>query len=436
MACSRAAGPAPDVFERHLVLITVDTWRADYLMQDRAGSALTPNLARFARHCVRFQHAQSVSTATSPGLAGILTGLTPSRSGVRKNVHILQAQITTLAERLRAAGFVTGALVANPVVEPGYGFEQGFDDYRLGSRPVRGKRAGNTLTSEAIDWLAARADSDRFFLWVHYMEPHGPYDPPPETAALFDRELFDSSRHLPLLAEGDNSGRHGVPFYQWKRVPKALRRDGRSYLARYAAEVRFFDSAVSRLLSELDERGQIDESVIVITADHGEALDGDHGYFFSHDNELTEDQIHVPLLLCYPGHLAGTRVEEPVSTLDIAPTVLELLGLADSVGPDDFDGRALLERGPRKLVGETGDQWSLREGSWKLRWLRGRGPIQLVDLDSDPNEEANVADSKRAEALRADMQAIGARPPLATPVSREDDGSDELIRALEALGYL
>jgi arylsulfatase len=426
--CGREAEHA-----RGLVLVTVDTYRADHFLEERAGQALTPHLAEFAARAERFASAHSVSNCTTPGTAGILTGLLPRRSGVVSNLNVLPGRLASLATRLRAAGFRTGAVVSNPVLRPGTGFENGFDQYRFlrsdeEDRP--GKPRAARVNAAALEWLDALASGARFFLWVHYMEPHGPYDPRPELRELFPREAFEAPRDVPL--HDDNGGLGGIPRYQQKPIPTDRVRDAREYLSRYAGEVRALDADLGDFLGELDERGLLAASVVVLTADHGEALAGDAGYFFSHDNGLTQDQIHVPLLLAYPGCMPGAVHERAVSTVDVLPTVLPLLGL-EATG--ELDGLDLLQDVEREAVSQIATATAVRSGPWTLVWSGG-GEAELFDLSGGdpgvPAQEDAPRDVRRR--LQEKLREVEKRPPLEPSVERterpharrdaEDEGSE------------
>ncbi len=418
---------------RHLVLITVDTWRADHALTTRAGVDLTPRLSELATDAVVFTDAWSVANATSPGVSGFLTGLLPSRSGVITNDHVLNPAVPTLAERLSKAGFATGGFVANPVVGPGYGFEQGFDHYELLPRPRDYRTAkASSVNHRAIEWLRTVNPGRRVFLWLHYMEPHGPYQPLPECQALFDIDAFGEPVPVDIQPEGRNGGHGAVPFYQTIgfRPPPT---DGRDYLLRYAAEVRCVDAGIGDLLDRLRADELLDNAVVAVTADHGEALLDDHGFFFSHANGLTEDQIDVPLIIAAPGLPAAT-VDRPVSTVDIVPTVVALLGLETA---EDVDGADLLADGPTPIFAARLDERAVRSGRWKLLIDDVGGTPRLFDLASDPGETVDVATDhpETVAALLAHLAAVDARRVFATPVDRGE--LDESTRdQLRALGYV
>lgn len=424
------AGPEPP---KHLVLLTVDTWRADHALSSRAGVELTPRIAEFSSRSAIFTDASSVANATSPGVAGFLTGLYPIRSGVITNDDIVSPEVPTIGGILSEAGFATAGFVANPVVGPGYGFEQGFDTYELLPRPVDYRMPkASAVNQRAIQWLESREPDRRVFLWLHYMEPHGPYQPLPECADDFDIDAFGDPIEVELLPNGDKSGRGGVPHYQYFSFNPAPT-DGRDFLLRYAAEVRCVDAGIGEILDHLDEIGLLDDAVVVISADHGEALLNDHGFYFSHANGLTQDQVAVPLVLHLPRGEA-TVVDRPVSTVDIVPTVLSLLGLEI---PGHLDGSNLLGSEARPVfsirVGET----SVRDGQWKFiqPWMEETG--FLFDLANDPAEANDLAATKkkRVRAMREHYRELGRREQLHGPVNRREL-DDETREELRALGYV
>jgi arylsulfatase A-like enzyme len=212
-------------------------------------------------------------------------------------------------------------------------------------------------------------------------------------------------------------------------------RDGRDYLARYAAEVRFMDGEVGRLLEGLTARGILDRAVVVLTADHGEALAGDHGFYFSHGNGLTQDQVDVPLVVRWPGCPAGETVERPVSTLDVVPTVLALLGAPGPRG-QLLDGTDLLGDGSPFVYGESRHQVSVEEGEWKAIW-RPDGSAALFRLTDDPGvlRDRAAEHPDRLEALAARLREVRRREVLAEPLTRGRRSRRE-EQELRALGYL
>lgn len=429
--CGRPPEPA-----RHLVLVTVDTWRGDHFDSERAGTPLTPELARFADSGLRFPDASSVASETAPGIAGILTGLVPRRSGVLANPYLLQPEVPSLATILDGAGFTTAAVVANPVLRGGKGYDQGFEHYDL-MRPRDASKEGADRVTDAalarVDALPLAAEG-RLFLWVHYLDPHGPYRPPEATRRLFPVDAFEADRDIPLLPPHRHGGFGGIPAYQ-QTGQSPPSRDGRDYLARYAAEVRFTDGEVARLLEGLAERGILDRAVVVLSSDHGEALDGEHGYYFSHGNGPTQDQLHVPLVVRWPGCPAGETVERPVSTVDVMPTVLARLGVPAPEG-HGLDGTDLLEGGRHVIHGEARHKVWLRDGEWKATW-RAKREARLFRLGDDPGELRDLAAEHpdRLEALARRLREVRRLEALVEPRSQGRLSRREQ-QELRALGYL
>jgi len=436
---SLAAGCGQDVeTPRHLILVTVDTWRADHFLTERAGTTLTPRLAELAEESVRFTQASSVADETTPGVTGFLSGVIPRRSGVIINSNLLPPELPTLATLLQDAGFETRALVANPVLAPGNGFENGFDSYELlEPRERRVKVRARELTDAALELVREWADrpaedTGRLFLWVHYLDPHGPYRPPGKDRALFPVEAFGERREIELLPKGNQSGWGGVPAYQ-QRGLHPVPRDVRDYLSRYAAEVHSLDRQVGRLIDGLRESGLLDDALLVLTSDHGEALENDHGYYFSHSNGMTADQLHVPLLVRCSGCPVGRSVDRPVSTVDVLPTALDLLGVDRVVATD---GIPLLDDAPRVVVSQSLGEIAVRQGRWKAIWKRGE-PSRLFDLARDPAEARDLA-AEHPEELRrlAELMREARSRPVLARAGLRGKARAKARKALAALGYL
>ncbi len=381
-----------------------------------------------------FSDASSVANATAPGVAGILTGVYPSRSGVMLNTHMLSPGVPSLATLLAANGFSTAGFVANPVVGPGFGFEQGFERFELIPRKPGYRFAkADAVNRAAIDWLNSVDPSDRVFLWLHYLEPHGPYQPLEECSEPFKIEGFGEPTEVALLPPGDQSGLGGVPFYQHAVFDPAPT-DGRDYLLRYAAQVRCVDDGIGRMLDHLERTGLLADSVVVITSDHGEALLDDHGRYFSHRNGLTQDQVAVPLILRIPRRDSAANVDRPVSTADIVPTVLALFGIEI---PEHIDGADLLAPNDHAVFSFRPNETSIRAGQWKLIESQGRGSTSLFDLEHDPAESVDLAASRPeiSDSMRTQLDALNRRPILAKPADR-NDLDDDTREALRSLGYL
>lgn len=424
--CRGLGDPPP----RPVVLVTVDTLRADRV--GLHGFAFpTPALDAVGREGAWAATAYAPFARTTQSVGSILTGLHPLRHGGDGLGMRLPDSATTLAERFKQRGYDTAAFVTNIVLQPGFGFEQGFD---LFSNPEP-RWVGNSafsLTGEAVAWLRSRPkDGKPFFLWVHYLDPHWSYEPRDE----FARRTDPSGAGAGDLASRVESG--AIP---WGRMlfdaPSVLTPAEIEQARRmYDAEVLQTDAAVGQFVAALKELGYWDGAVLAFASDHGESL-GEHDYWFGHGEYLYDTTLHVPLMLRAAGEIPpGTRIDGVVRLEDLAPTVLALSGAPVPAGLDGVDLAPLLRRGgtvvsprptavhltdhllirsenPRRPVaGREGRWWALRDGSLKLIRIPagpGRWDEELYDLAADPGETTNLAGSRAAEAgrLRQQLQAI------------------------------
>jgi arylsulfatase len=422
------------------ILITCDTLRADRLGFYGFPGATSPNLDALASESIVYDSAWSTAPLTGPALSALLTGRLPVELGLADNRNVLSGAATTLAERLSASGIATAAVVSNWTLRrrpelADAGVQQGFAhfDDRMetpeASRPDLKERTASDTTDAALSWLdeglETGAHGGRFFLWVHYQDPHGPYTPPPDCLAPFD-PLGEEA----LAPGADHRGLGQLPAYQ---VVDEERRPA-AYRARYEAEIRYFDRELGRLVDGLRARGLLGRVHVFFTADHGESL-GEHGYYFSHGQHLHQELVRVPLLVRPPGGAASPgRVRAPASHLDLFPTVLGAFGL----DPGAVRGLDLL--GPALPAERVVPQY-LR-GAWSAtgprhRLLVERDAARLFDLASDPREEHDLAAAEPAlvrslaEAHRSFVRRI--EPAQLEPARAVLDEAAE--RELDALGY-
>jgi arylsulfatase A-like enzyme len=361
--CGGSPAPRPN-----LVLVSVDTLRPDRLACYGGAAGVGGALCAVGDAGVRFTWAFSTAPSTAPALASVMTSRLPRDHGVGDQARTrLDGSLPTLADRLAEAGYATAAFVANPVVARGRGFEQGFSVYddvmkrRERSRPLVEREAAE-LTDATLAW--ARVARTPWFVWVHYQDPHGPYEPPGAAPPRDPR----GAEGLPLLT--DQSGWNGIPAYQ--ALGDARAPD--TYTGRYLDEIRYLDGQLARLVTGLDELG--DRPGILVTADHGEAF-GEDGFWFAHGHSLGVDQIRIPLLWRPPGATGpGRVVDAPVSALDVAPTLLAAAGVSP---PEGFAGRVLpgLDGGPpgadRALFAEHRLRLAVVAGG--LYYARDRAPL-------------------------------------------------------------
>ncbi len=325
LGCASGDDPQPC-----LLLITIDTLRADRLACYGGDPEIGTGICALANQGTRFVWSFSPAPSTAPSIASILTSSWPSSHGVTQfATTALSESARTLAESLRDAGYDTAALVSNPVLRRGRHFERGFAIYddrmtrQEPNRPDLQEREAGEITDAALAWL--RVAERPWFLWIHYQDPHGPYQPP---HAPRRRDLPDASP-LPLLK--DHSGYQGIPAYQALPGLRSLP----AYEERYRDEIRHVDLHVARLVAGADALGP--QPWVVLTADHAEAF-GEDGYYFAHGHSVGLDQIRVPLLVRPAESGTGWVSTRPVSGVDVAPTLLRAAGLP---APESFQGEPL-----------------------------------------------------------------------------------------------
>jgi arylsulfatase A-like enzyme/Tfp pilus assembly protein PilF len=401
--------PSPNV-----LLITIDTCRADRIGCYGFGLARTANIDRLAAEGVRCSDDATTAPITMPAHTSILTGLYPPAHGVRDNgAYALADEVTTLPERLKEAGYSTQAFVSAIVLNRSYNLTQGFDGYDddlwLEDRPklfmIRDRPAPKTA-GRALSWLQSRAqapDGKPFFMWVHFFDPHQPYQ-----AKLPQRHLCPTP---------------------------------------YDEEIAVVDLAVGSLIEELKKEGIFDNTVVIVTADHGESL-GEHGEK-THAIFIYDATIHVPLIWRYPPLFpAGKVYDGPVRAVDIAPTILAILNLP---GGDQTQGADLSKalRGDvppldlpqycESLLCEVGFGMAPLYGVRKKghKFIRAPRP-ELYDLKADPRELNNILaqDGATADDLDHELDAILADCKRRAVAPKENPLDKETAENLQALGYL
>jgi arylsulfatase A-like enzyme len=427
---------------RHLLLVvSVDTLRADRLGAYGSALSLSPRLDALAAESVVFEHAFAPTSFTLPSVGALLTGRSPDELGLRSNTAVLPAAPPTLASILWSRGWSTGAVVSNYVLRRAARLDRGFgayDDHFSSRERVRGlpERRARATTDAALALLdAMRSERDApILLWVHYQDPHGPYLPPAEHAAPPGPPPAGvTDRDLPFAAGNNEPG--AIPRYQ--RLGE--QRDSRAYRSRYHGEIRYADAEIGRLLEGVAERGLYDESVVVFAADHGESL-GEHDHWFQHGELLDVPETRVPLWIRVPGRDPARRTDT-ATLLDLLPTVLAAVGVEP---PPDFSGRDLLGPGASgersalfQSTLEVADppRRALLSDGWRYEVVLGPGDVResLRPL-GDGSEPGAPPDPARLEAFRRRLAAIEAGLAGSSPI-RQELTEEERAR-LRALGYL
>jgi len=430
---------------RDVLLITVDTLRADFVHAYGFAAPITPAIDELAGRGVRFESAIASSSATAPSVASIMTSrFTREHSVGALNGPTRLVGDETLAERFRAAGYETAAFVSNVVLKSRSGFDRGFDVFdddlpgAEANRPALLERRAATTAERALDWLAERGERP-FFLWVHFQDPHGPYLPPGEVPPVRVEIPLRTDRPLSVLSS--NRGRGGIPAYQHQ---DGLVRPG-DYARRYAGEIAYVDGWVGRVVDAFEARSGERGSVVLFTADHGESL-GENGWFFQHGHATTPELARVPLVLVAQGLEPAVR-SEPVSHVDIAPTLLELAGVDPLERASGLSLAALLDGGvlPERLLfcdvpGELsayGPAGYVMVSGWPGDSSPGSALAAAGDSLDWQRWEADDAGGWRRSDDPAQLDAEIARY-LASAAAVEPalPMSDEDISRLRALGYL
>jgi len=436
-ACNRSESVRPNV-----LLVTVDTLRADHLSSYGYPLETTPNMDALARRGVVFERAIAAASTTAPAHASIMTSrYTRGHSiGFLNDGSRLEGGVT-LAEVFRDAGYHTAGFVGNLVLQRRNGFDRGFEVYddelptpelNRGDR-FRERKAEDT-TSRALSWLEAQSEGP-VFLWVHYQDPHGPYAPPPEYVGRF--RVPPSAEERPLRVVDSELPWDAIPAYQ-KLEGLSLPSD---YESRYADEIFYADHSIGQLVSAFEKRGG--DAVILLTADHGESL-GEEGRYFMHGFATTPQLAHVPLILVAPG-LPASRRKEVVHHVDILPTLLDLAGLPVPEGARGISLAAPLRRGEalpdRTVYCDIGSEVSAYRGELSVRALGTLGAWSSPQ--ADPRQPVWMAyawrrDGSWSRIPDADATGVGLTGYLesaAVPLARSDL-SRERVEELKALGYV
>ena len=417
----------------------------------------SPALDAFAERALVFEHAYSAAPWTKPSVASMLTSLYPPQHRVldESTENQLASSLVTLPEVLQTAGYRTMAISENPHVQPQTGFEQGFERFER----VRGfksfKGHADKGAAKAISWLSeepaasdvpgepdapGEAEPAPFFLYLHFLDPHGPYTPVGAHADLFT-EGFPHEHDDQRLEKG----KVGV-MIDGERLTIDLDDQELAFLeALYDTEIREVDAAIGELFAFLTERDLWDDTVVLVTSDHGEEF-LDHGSL-RHGYRLYDESVHVPLMIAVPGTRPRRVADVLAQHVDLAPTVLAALGLD---APASFQGRDLLAA--LGSAGSQGDppfvflstEWrdierrAVREGRWKLIVHEDDGLRQLFDLDADPLERNDVLAQhpEVADRLLALYESRTAPIPGVTPEGTTGAVDEGLEEELRALGYM
>ena len=387
-----------------IILITVDSLRADHLGCYGYPKETSPSIDRLAKNALIFENCLSHASETTSSCASFLSGFLPHETKAYENLKI-PAEVETLPEMLLKHDYMTLAVISNFVLRKKRGYEQGFlvyDDTMENYEAVRRipERIAEHTTNKALELLKQHCQSP-VFMWIHYQDSHGPYTPPEPY-----QEMFKSQEEKSRVLRWNNSqsGQDGIPSYQ--RLGKHA--DYHYYLSQYDSEIRYLDEEIGRLISGLKDMGLYDEALIIFSSDHGEGM-GEHNYYFAHGEHLYNPLIHVPLIIKHGDALIGRRPEY-VQHIDLVPTILKFLGLKEDSrfrGQDLFqpqDTKQEIFSEIQSLLVEDGIKFSLVYDGLKLLYSPLNRFMGLYDLKADPEEKNNLVAETGYSLLLADMK--------------------------------
>ena len=423
----------------NVILISLDTTRADHLSAYGYSRPTSPSLDQLAAEGVLFEQAYSTTSTTGPTQASLLTGLLPPDHRIVRNGLALDERFDSIAEIAGRAGFTTAGIVSSFVMNSKFSLNQGFESWnedfdsssaswtpgRWNGHRVPNRafdRRADATTDLATEWLDSSWDGAQpFLLFLHYFDPHAPYDPPAEFAELFQKEGASEEE---------------------------------SVIDRYDAEIAFLDHELGRLFDVVRTDPRLrDDTLLVVTADHGEGL-GQHGYD-RHGANIHEEAVRVPMIMWWPGRIpAGKRSPAPVSVVDVVPTMAGWMGLdvpaalpGADLGPFvEGEGslpsdrpiwlyRRYYESAQARGIPVSGYQLGLRQAHWKLIFGPDEGRLELFDLTADPGELVNLVDEQPAQVNRM-LASLDTLRRQADDVAEGTPIDSADASRLRALGYV
>lgn len=498
IACGSPPEPPPP--KPNVLLITIESLRADHVGSYGYRRNTTPNLDHLGRQGARFTDAVAQAPFTLPSIASIMTGMTPPGHGVRNHPAVLADSIVTLAERFQKAGYQTAAMTRHTWLRNKSGLDQGFLEYH--NNKFSAGLDARSLSLAASDWLANRDPARPFFLWLHFLDPHLPYTPSYPYSVLYHDVYGEEpqAKHLRAMAAAARDREDflptpyadlaGGPHYDlvlrhypenrilldlafWRRSRGSIffnnglysRYEVSQVVDLYDGAILYTDDNLGRILKTLADLGMADSTVVAVTGDHGEAF-GEHGLSFTHDFTLYDEVLRVPLVVRGPGVVPGATIAQQVRLMDLAPTLLDLAGVEPLAGVESRSLAPLLRGGtlpylvalaesaparpqfPEQdkitLPGIRGKWRMVRTDRWKLIQIpREEGDLyELYDLVEDPGETRDLYAELSGEAAKLSpfLEAWIAKDPLQGSETSGEEGLEDLdpsaLEQLKTLGYI
>ena len=459
---SAGCGTTPAPPPTNLIVISVDTLRADHMSLHGYIRPTTPRIDAFAATGATFDRARAPWPKTVPSLVSMFTSRPPHVTGVMfgSRGQYVEDDELMLAEVASRNGLRTGAVVSNAVVGAATNFGQGFDTYLESYKLVEGLEgySAGTVTDTALTWLDGVPQDEAIFLWVHYVDPHATYDPPAGYADEFFEDAVYDSTELRLNRD-DGNFNSGVAGRYWHR--NGGQAELGWYVANYDGEIVYTDEEIGRLLDTLNARGAGENSLIILTADHGESL-GEHRYYFEHGWYPYNASSWIPFVLRWPGMpQPGSRISYPVGLVNLVPTIADIMGWST---PEDaaWHGTSLLpvlqgdtDRVDDYVIIEAGegglqrDEFlrAIEDGRWKLvhvpneEYQRGMQQMEyeLYEVRDDPMETVNIIGDHPdlAELMKQVLaERLSQTGNAAEGSDQQPQYSEEEIENLRSLGYI
>jgi arylsulfatase A-like enzyme len=426
--------------EINVILIAIDTLRADHLGCYGYKKQTSPYIDKLARDSILFKRTMAQNPWTLPSFASLFTSLYPSQHLAGLTIKSLENQFVTLPEILKEHGYYTIAFTGGGYLSESFGFSQGFDSFNAFNPPiVNGVVPPETVHTDikrvvkgAISWLL-KSTEKKFFLFLHSYEPHSPYFPPSQYVYFFDGKYKG-----PITGDiwHDIGIIPGKLDSRFKAIPP---RDLRRLISLYDAEIRYMDDQIGKLIRTLKYLNLYDKSLIIFTSDHGEEF-FDHGAW-EHGHSLYNELLYVPLIIKLPySSKKGIEISTVARLIDIMPTILHVLGIKKEY---PFQGQSLLNSQKNRLAFAQSypqpNLMAVQEDNLKLIINLDNKQMELYDLQSDPAETKNILSEKRFVAHN--LIRYLSRYPLASPPSDEMSPDDlklslSLKEKLRSLGYL
>ncbi|MEM8606984.1 MAG: sulfatase [Myxococcota bacterium] len=380
--------PPPSKPAKNAIVVMIDTLRADHVSAYANTRVKAPALDAFARGGVVFERDSAVEDWTKPSCATMLTGLYPNTHKTQSDSGKLPTSVKMVSEEMKSQNVSTGAFIANGYVSGKFGFEKGWDAYTNYIRENKRTEAEHVFT-DAFEWIERKAEGgERFYAYVHTIDPHVPYDPPDSFLELYEKEPYRGSiapRSTALLLEGIKKGTF-----------KPTAADKRHIRALYDGEISYHDKWFGDFMDKLGKAGLLEDTVVIVVSDHGEEF-WEHGNV-GHGHQIHQELIHVPFIMSWKGSLPeGARVADNQDHCSLVPTLFDAMGLTR---PEYLEGNSVLgiargEATPAPAAGFSTHQGE-REAAWCGRYkLLQRGPIStsLFDVDGDPGCQNNLKNS-------------------------------------------